>query len=283
MTHALAVVCFALSVLSFWAIWFLFALSVPYAIGYLVHSYRGDEHNIRYNFRRLLLFNISAAAAYGVSFLFALVASTIDTLADNGLLIVFIAATAGRLPSFLSDMSTSWYGLVTLITTVFVAFLIFGLIGAMLSRSYIEPARSTIPMAAAGGFAAVWAFVLRLWLQDRGALTFFYSAEHTGLYIPLSACLLIWVSGALAGLVIARYEYASGVGNAWVCQVFGGFIGLALGTLYHVQMASEFFTTQPAASVFAIIEFLAPTIGAFLASIYVVWLIGQHRKGYSSR
>jgi hypothetical protein len=136
-------------------------------------------------------------------------------------------------------------------------------------------------MALAGLVGASAAFVLVHWLPVGGTFSVLDHPTGNGFYLPATSLALLMASGSLAGYVVARFEYASGVGFPWILHAVGGLGGVVVGSLYFAAMALDIPSSETTVvAAVRIIGFAAPTVGAFLAAVYIHVFVMYHRDGY---
>ncbi len=220
---------------------------------------------------------VTFAASYGL----AAAAAKLAPSGHAGSLAYAVSATLGALPAFSSIAFTTWYGPVAFIASILAAFLVYGIAGAILTRNPSHPVASGFPMAIAGLVAASLAFVLVCWLPVGGSFSVQDYPTGDGFYLPVMSLAFLMASGLPAGYVVARFEYASGIGFPWTLHAVGGFGGVVAGSLYFAAMVLNIPSSENSVvTVVRIVGFAAPSVGAFLAAVYIHLLVMYHRDGY---
>jgi hypothetical protein len=158
------------------------------------------------------------------------------------------SAFLGGLVALLEELTLSWrYSLPTLALSAILGASAFLLLSRVIRNRYCA-------WALAGAWVALIAATIRiglvLGLQAIGGANLIATAV---VFIP---------SGAIAGVVVARFQRDG-------LTIAGAVIGIALGVLYHLQLAQGWMSVRPfEGTMLFLMEFLGPAVFAILTILW---------------
>jgi len=268
---------FVISVSFLWLVVPCSLASIPYLVGYLVHVSRGDDQLADRNKSRAFYW---AACTAGAVVLTVGSAALFEPLARNyreSPLDYVLFATLGQFLEFLHIALASWYGPLAVAASVLGGFLLHRLIHAILP---FEAGRNAVAMAVAGGVAMASCYLLTLWLENGGTLSF-TEPPSNGVYIPPSGLAWVTAPGVVAGAIASHFTDSSNAGMFRLAHIVGTLLGVSWGCLFGIAM----WWHLPAESSLVVNAVLAtaaaaPTLIAVALNLYVRFFSALHRAGY---
>jgi ankyrin repeat protein len=160
-------------------------------------------------------------------------------------------AAIGGLMALLDELTSSWrYSIPTLALTV-----LFGVLAFLILRRFVR--NRYCVWALTGAWIAFLVATIRIGLV--------FGIQVLGGSNLVTICMIFIPSGAIAGLAVTRFQREG-------FAMFGAVIGIAIGVLYHLQLAQGWMSAQPIeGTILFLMEFLGPTLFGVLTTIWLRW------------